>query len=68
MNNSPEPVERRLAELDELFGPEQAAYGESYRERLREDEELSARARERFECGKASGKFPHRRPYGGDRR
>src|SRR5918994_5302659 len=58
MNNSPEPVEQRLVELDELFGPEQAAYGESYRERLREDEELSARVRERFERGKASGKFP----------
>jgi hypothetical protein len=58
MKSLPEPLERRLAELDELFGPERDAYGESYRERLREDEEVSARVRERFERGKASGKYP----------
>lgn len=58
MNNSPEPVEQRLVELDERFGPELDAYGESYWERLREDEELSARVRERFERGEASGKYP----------
>ena len=43
MQRSPESLERRLSELAELFGPEQAAYGESYRERLREDDELAAR-------------------------
>jgi hypothetical protein len=58
MKSVPEPVERRLAELDDLFGPERAAYGESYRERLREDEEVSARVRERFERGEALGKYP----------
>src|SRR5215218_2721210 len=58
MENMSEPLERRLSELNELFGPEEAAYGESYRERLREDEEVSARVRERFERGKASGKYP----------
>jgi len=58
MERLPESWERRLAELAELFGPEEAAYGESYRERLREDEEVSARVRERFERGKASGKYP----------
>src|SRR5215203_1821876 len=58
MESSPEPLQRRLSELDELFGPERAAYGESYRERLREDEKVSARVRERFERGKASGKYP----------
>src|SRR5215207_2734645 len=58
MEDMSEPLERRLAELDELFGPERDAYGDSYRERLREDEEVSARIRERFERGKASGKFP----------
>ncbi|MBD0327902.1 MAG: hypothetical protein ICV68_15840 [Pyrinomonadaceae bacterium] len=47
-----------LAELDELFGLEQTAYGESYMERLWEDEELSTKIRERFERGKASEKFP----------
>ena len=58
MERLPESLERRHSELAELFGPEQAAYGESYRERLREDEEVSARVRERFERGKASGKYP----------
>jgi len=58
MERLPESWERRLAELAELFGPEEAAYGESYRERLREDEEVSARVRERFERGKASGNYP----------
>ena len=58
MKNMSEPLERRLSELDELFGTEQAAYGELYSQRLREDEEVSARVRERFERGKASGKFP----------
>ena len=51
-------MERRLAELDELFEPAQAVYGESYMERLWEDEELSAKMRERFERGKTAGKFP----------
>jgi len=55
--SSPESVDQRLAELAELFGPERAAYGESYRERLREDDQLAARVRERFERGKASGKY-----------
>jgi hypothetical protein len=58
MKSLPDLKERRLAELDELFGPERAAYGESYRERLREDEEVSARVRERFERGEALGKYP----------
>ena len=58
MERLPDPEERRLAELDELFGPQRDAYGESYQERLREDEEVSARVRERFERGKASGKYP----------
>jgi hypothetical protein len=58
MKSLPDLKERRLAELDELFGPERAAYGESYRERLREDEEVSARVRERFERGEALGKRP----------
>src|SRR5215211_5229745 len=58
MENVSDPEERRLAELDELFGPERDTYGESYQERLREDEEVSARVRERFERGKASGKYP----------
>src|SRR5215217_2443988 len=58
MERLPESLERRLAELAELFGPEEAAYGQLYRERLREDEEVSARVRERFERGKASGKYP----------
>jgi hypothetical protein len=58
MEELPESLQRRLAELDELFGPEQAAHGESYQERLREDDELSARVRKRFDHGKASGKYP----------
>ncbi len=62
MEHLPESVEQRYAELDELFGPEIAAYGTvpggSYAERLMEDEELSTKVRERFEHGRASGKFP----------
>ncbi len=53
MQGRPESFEQRLAELDELFGPEQAVYGEVYMERLWKDEELFTK----FERGKAFGRF-----------
>jgi hypothetical protein len=58
MTRRPAPVEQRLDELNELFEPEQVLYGESYRERLLEHEELVAKVRERFERGKTEGRFP----------
>ncbi|MDX5895285.1 hypothetical protein [Rubrobacter radiotolerans] len=53
---------KRLEELKELFGPAFGpaveAYGRSLAERLLQDEGLAAEIRERFEQGRASGKFP----------
>ena len=53
MQGRPESFEQRPAELDELFGPEQAVYGEVYMERLWKDEELFTK----FERGTASAPY-----------
>jgi hypothetical protein len=58
MKRRPDPVDLRVDELQELFEPVQALYGESYMERLLEDEELVAKVRDRFERGKTDGRFP----------
>lgn len=62
MGGESEIRRRRLEELKELFGPAFGpaleAYGRSFAERLLEDERWRNEVRERFDEGRARGRFP----------